>query len=346
MLDDTASSNKRLSDLEIGFVLGAREYGASFSDIGRKLGRPESTVRKFFERYQERGEVGHHASKGAESKLTDRDKRLMGRKIAVDRTITAKEILEDVELSQAVTVRTIQRHINSLGYVGGWSRKKPFVSETNRLKRLQWARDRLSWSVDDWKRVLWSDESPYTIRGSTRQRVWRLPNERYQPAVTRATVKHDRKIMVWGCFSWYGTGHLHQIHGKMDAAMYKNILIRHMKPSGAKLYGRSPFIFQQDNDPKHTAKVNKRYLSNQAAAGVLEILDWPAQSPDLNPIENLWAIIEARLTKRKCSNEEELFELLLRQWNSIEDELLHNLICSMPRRCQAVIDNNGFPTKY
>lgn len=77
-----------------------------------------------------------------------------------------------------------------------------------------------------------------------------------------------------------------------------------MIPSARQLFPQRDWIFQQDNDPKHTAKKNKKYLHNKS----VKILTWPSQSPDLNPIENLWAILDKRLKDRKPQNEEELFE--------------------------------------
>lgn len=102
------------------------------------------------------------------------------------------------------------------------------------------------------------------------------------------------------------------------------------------------FIFQHDNDPKHTSKVVQRYLKTKG----VNVLPWPAQSPDLNPIENLWAILDTRLKHRKCNNEDELFGVLKAGWEALDPQILKNLVDSMSRRCQAVIDAKGMPTKY
>ena len=190
------------------------------------------------------------------------------------------------------------------------------------------------------------DESPYTVSGSTRFRVWRLPNERYKPVVTRATIKHSERINVWGCFAAHGVGKLYRVPGIMDHHEYHRILQHQLKPSLAALFGKKKCIFQQDNDPKHTAKINKQYLANLESQGKLTWLEWPSQSPDLNPIENLWAIIERQLATRNCYTQAELFDLLREQWESLPTSLLKTLSDSMPHRCQAVIDAKGYPTKY
>jgi hypothetical protein len=101
-------------------------------------------------------------------------------------------------------------------------------------------------------------------------------------------------------------------------------------------------MFQQDNDPKHTATINRNYM-----AGNIRCLDrWPAQSSDLNPIENLWSIIDQRLRDRTCNNEDDLFTIIEEGWKSLEPALLTSLVDSMPRRCEAAIDSKGSATKY
>ena len=127
-------------------------------------------------------------------------------------------------------------------------------------------------------------------------------------------------------------------------SVYKHILINQLAGSVKKLFPakNAELMFQHDNDPKHTAKSVKQYLRNKKYS----VMDWPAQSPDLNPIENLWFVIENRLKHRVCSNEEELFEALQAQWQALEPELLAKLVGSMPKRCAAVIESKGYPTKY
>jgi len=128
----------------------------------------------------------------------------------------------------------------------------------------------------------------------------------------------------------------------MDAKMYHRMLSTQVKPSLNLLFPQADGVFQQDNDPKHTAKINKRYLVNQG----INTMVWPSQSPDLNPIENLWSILDDKLKFRNCQNEEQLFDALKRGWEALDPVLLTSLVDSMPRRCQAVIDSKGYATKY
>jgi hypothetical protein len=208
--------------------------------------------------------------------------------------------------------------------------------------RLEWCHERKNWTIEQWRKILWSDESPYVLRYAKRFRVWRMHNERYNPQVCRATVKHDKKINVWGCFAAHGVGKLYRVEGILDAKGYHSILQRQMKPSMNQLFPDKNSFFQQDNDPKHTANINKSYLRRYE----VPTLPWPSQSPDLNPIENLWSILDDRVKNRVPNSEKELFQVLEEAWNNLPVALLTSLVDSMPRRVAAVIQNKGFATKY
>jgi hypothetical protein len=116
--------------------------------------------------------------------------------------------------------------------------------------------------------------------------VWREPLTGLKLKNLMPTVKFEEgSVMVWGCFSYYGMWKLVFIHGTMDAVKYVDILSNNLA-SSAESMRLDSFTFQQDNDPKHTSRIAKNYF----AAKNIDLLPWPPQSPDLNPIEAIWAL--------------------------------------------------------
>ena len=131
----------------------------------------------------------------------------------------------------------------------------------------------------------------------------------------------------------------------MNAAKYKQILIHHTIPSGKRLIGNK-FIFQHDNDPKHSAKIVKSYLQRKTVDETLTVLDWPPQSPDLNIIEAVWDYLDRERNKKQPKSTEELWQVLEEAWDNLPQDYLRKLQESLPKRVAAVIKSKGGHTKY
>ncbi len=174
------------------------------------------------------------------------------------------------------------------------------------------------------------------------QNVWRQKGTRYQEKNTISTEKFGGGIMVWGLITADGPGDLVFLDGTMNQHVYKNVLESHLVPFLKKNQFKN-FIFQQDGAPCHTSKLLKEFFTEAK----IQLLEWTAQSPDINPIEHVWAIIKRILGNRKFNNFEDLKSEILRIWRTeITPELCRNLIASMPCRIDEVIKSKGGSTRY
>ena len=129
----------------------------------------------------------------------------------------------------------------------------------------------------------------------------------------------------------------------MNSEWYKNVLSHQLLPTIQMQFGNDNFVFQQDGTPCHKSRAIKEFLR----ANSIEVLaPWPGNSPDLNPIENLWAILKKQVDKQKPTNCKQLQTLIQYEWSSIHSELINKLVSSMPKQIKEVLRKNGQHCKY
>ena len=174
--------------------------------------------------------------------------------------------------------------------------------------------------------------------------VWREPGEELNPDCVSATVKHSPSKMFWGCFSWNGLGPIVPLNGSVTGQSHVKVINDFVVPTLRRHFPQGNGIFQEDNAASHRAKVA---VSAREDARIV-MLDWPAQSPDLNPIENLWAEMKVMVRCRSppLSSISKLIKYVKGAWNDIPPEYYRKLIDSMPRRIDAVISANGNRINY
>ena len=155
--------------------------------------------------------------------------------------------------------------------------------------------------------------------------------------------------MVWGCFSAAGVASLVRVENTMDRWKYLDILQNLMIPSALRLVGPD-FVFQQDNAPVHTALAVKSFLQNPQDYGYpfgnFTTLEWPAQSPDLSPIENLWEMMDLEVHSRPIHSIGDLFDCIVTAWEHFQQDVCRKLVDTMQNRLREVIQRRGGHTHY
>ena len=148
-------------------------------------------------------------------------------------------------------------------------------------------------------------------------------------------------VMMWGAISYTGRSDLITVRGNLTALRYRDEILRpHLLP----ILNRQRELFQQDNARPHTARVTRDFLTNENVT----VLPWPSKSPDLNPIEHLWDVLDRRVRQRNPAPQtlQQLAIALEAEWTAIPQQQIQRLIRSMPRWCRAVLDSNGGHNRY
>jgi transposase len=190
-----------------------------------------------------------------------------------------------------------------------------------------------------WDRVLFSDETKINLVSlDGRIRVRREPKRGLSAENCIPTIKHGGgDVTLWGCMSSKRVGRLEFIEGIMDRYSYKRILAENLVLSCEILGLPEDFIFQQDNNPKHKSQYVREFFRENS----INVLDWPSQSPDLNPIEHLWDHVKRGVRKLAPKNIRELKEKVIQISNEITPELCKKLVHSIPKRMEEVVRAEG-----
>lgn len=327
-------------------VIFHREKGNSYRQIAAILNLKKSTVADIVNRYKNENRIESLPQSGRPKIISEREKRVIIRKVKKNPRLSAPILTAELreESGKNISPQTVRRVLKEAGYNGRVAIKKPYISETNRKKRLTFAKHMISKEESWWSDVIFVDESKFNISGSDgRHMVWRTPSTALNPKNLRATVKHGGgNVMVWSCISSRGVGKLVFIEDTMDKNKYLHILQENLMPSAVSMNIERSFKFYQDNDPKHTARIIQEYLLYNCP----KVLHPPPQSPDLNPIENLWNNLNRRIRTTPIKNKEELKIRLLDEWEKTDIEYLKKIIFSMPKHLKHVIKQKGYATKY
>lgn len=242
-----------------------------------------------------------------------------------------------------VSSSTIRRRLNEVGLRNRVPARKPALTARHKAERLQFAATYLNYNFEN---VIFMDEKVFCSSDNGRMSLWRPDNTRYlEPNVVPNRQSGRITIGFWGWMSKNGPGELVEITGRMNANDYKEILENSFLPTANVVYPNEHITFMQDNSSVHNARLVQAWIHENR--DVLTRIKMPAKSPDLNPIENLWGKMIQEWDESRCRTKENLRLHAFNVWDSfIGRTTCENLVDSMRRRLQAVLNAEGGYTKY
>lgn len=253
------------------------------------------------------------------------------------------------DLDLRVSQRTIRRRLNQGGLTNHVAAKKIFLTDNHRLERINFARECLPMTVEDWRSVIFTDEKVFSTDKDSRRTVWREKGQRYHPNIIKPQCRSGRiTASFWGWVSAAGPGEIVLIERTLTAVDYINILEDVLVPSVRALYPADevPIIRTvEDNSSVHRAGIVRAWYAEHPE---VQRFNWPAKSPDLNIIENVWSELGQGWKPIQRERKEGLCRRVFAAWEELRTrpEYTETLVESMPRRMRSVLDSQGHPINY
>jgi hypothetical protein len=225
---------------------------------------------------------------------------------------------------------------------------KPLISGTNQGRRAVFGVEYKDMPEAFFNQILWSDETFIRARPTKQVMYYRTHKSipYWKNPFNYQVHSGGFGVMFWGCFSSFAFGPLVVIKGSMDTDKYIKIIKKRVVPEmhAARDQLGVELIYMQDNAPCHKSKRSMAFMAKKH----ITPLNWPPQSPDLNPIENLWAIVKCRRMDEfgVPKTKEDLINQTFTIWEALDPGLAQTLARSVPRRLEVVVKSKGGSTKY
>lgn len=236
-----------------------------------------------------------------------------------------------------ISPTTINQIRNQLKFQYKQPRRRPFMTEQHIQTRLNFCNTQLQNNINWEDGVIFSDESRFCLRDDSR-RIW-IKRGVYNDATFINEKKYDIGLMVWGAIGVGWRSPLILVKGRLNSDGYISMLENfEIFQSLNKFYGEKNFIFEQDGAPAHRSKKTLDFIQKQQI-NIIE--NWPANSPDLSCIEQVWSILEVKIRKYSITSLNQLYECLQKEWYSIPQKKLDSLISKTKDRFKLCIEENG-----
>lgn len=336
------------TETEAAQVVALIREGLSQRNVARRLNLSRSAVRRVYKRYLETGEYRRRPGSGRGRVTNLTDDRFLVLTSLRNRHLSAVDLQGRLREGRGVSVseNTVRRRLRDRNLRSHKPASGPKLTVAHRQARLEFARQHLNWNLAQWESILFSDESRMTLSGSDgRRNVMRRPGERYTQCCIRETVRFGGgSTMFWGGISLTGRTELVFFRNQVvNADNYvTDILEPHVMPYAG--YIGADFQLMHDNARPHVARIVTQYLQEVG----IQVMPWPANSPDLNPIEHLWDQIKRKVRARDPvpGTLQQLETAIAEEWQRTPQEDIKKLIRSLNRRMQAVIKARGGNIPY
>lgn len=330
----------QLSPIERDAIVVLHKVGWLGRDIAAAVKCSENTVSLWLTRWRDTHSTAD-AERGGRPRCTseEKDEEIVHCSDAHP-TYTPSDIQRELRLP--VSIDTIDRRLNEVGLFGRVQETEHALDEFDIQRRLAFANQYLHWSEDQWARVFFSDETHFYLGHHGRTYVRRPVGASHDPKYMRQEEQRHGKVSLWGCICAEGLGHAELYAGSLDSTRHRDMLRHSLIPTFKQFYPAGPWYFQQDNVRFHTTPNTLTYLHEKG----ITLFEWPPWSPDLNPIENLWNELKARVYARFPQTMEEMEQLIREEWEATDLNFVSHICRSMPRRLQLLLDNNGHKISY